>query len=62
MADPPEVTILLLGDAQVGKTTFLSYVAPLFLLHGFLSSPTTPPRNSSPLMSAPCLNLTDPDG
>jgi Ras family protein A len=28
MADPPEVTILLLGDTEVGKTTFLSYVSP----------------------------------
>ena len=26
MADPPEVSILLLGDANVGKSTFLSYV------------------------------------
>jgi GTPase SAR1 family protein len=26
MDDPPEVTILLLGDAEVGKSTFLSYV------------------------------------
>jgi hypothetical protein len=42
MADPPEVTILLLGDAQVGKTTFLSYVAPHFLLHGFLVQPHYP--------------------
>jgi len=33
MADPPEVTILLLGDSEVGKSTFLSYVfilAPLY--------------------------------
>lgn len=26
--DPPEVPILLLGDAEVGKSTFLSYVLP----------------------------------
>ena len=45
MADPPEVTILMLGDAKVGKTTFLSYVAPPFLLHRLLSRPTTPPRD-----------------
>lgn len=31
MADPPEVTILLLGDAEVGKSTFLSYVFPKLL-------------------------------
>lgn len=24
--DPPEIAILLLGDAGVGKSTFLSYV------------------------------------
>lgn len=32
MADPPEVTILLLGDAEVGKSTFLSYVSISFSL------------------------------
>ncbi len=38
MADPPEVTILLLGDANCGKSTFLSYVSsPLF------PSTSTPP-------------------
>ena len=25
MADPTEVTILLLGNRKIGKTTFLSY-------------------------------------
>jgi hypothetical protein len=32
MADLPEVTILLLGDAECGKSTFLSYVTsfPLY--------------------------------
>lgn len=25
-AAPPEISILLLGDAEVGKSTFLSYV------------------------------------
>ena len=30
MADPPEITILLLGDAEVGKSTFLSYGLPPF--------------------------------
>lgn len=29
MAETPEVTILLLGDAEVGKSTFLSYVCPV---------------------------------
>ena len=28
MAETPEVTILLLGDVEVGKSTFLSYVSP----------------------------------
>jgi GTPase SAR1 family protein len=33
MADAPEVKILLLGDADVGKTTFLSYEqSPLHFL------------------------------
>jgi GTPase SAR1 family protein len=29
---PPEITVLLLGDSEVGKSTFLSYVTrpPLF--------------------------------
>lgn len=29
MAEVPEVTILLLGDAEAGKSTFLSYVSSL---------------------------------
>lgn len=32
MAESPEVTILLLGDADVGKSTFLSYVYPVVSL------------------------------
>jgi hypothetical protein len=31
--DAPEIPILLLGDAGVGKSTFLSYVSISFLLH-----------------------------
>jgi hypothetical protein len=27
----PEVTILLLGDAEVGKSTLLSYVSPVII-------------------------------
>jgi DNA replicative helicase MCM subunit Mcm2 (Cdc46/Mcm family) len=38
MADPPEVTILLLGDAECGKSTFLSYVTPFFALNPCSSS------------------------
>ena len=30
MADPPEAAILLLGDAEVGKSSFLSYVIHVF--------------------------------
>ncbi|KAI9765148.1 MAG: hypothetical protein M1840_007741 [Geoglossum simile] len=30
MADPPEVTIVLLGDAEVGKSMLLSYEPPLY--------------------------------
>lgn len=32
MAETPEVTILLLGDAEVGKSTFLSYAYPFSFL------------------------------
>ena len=44
MADPPEVTILLLGDAECGKSIFLSYVTPfrfkpLFVIRDVDNSP-----------------------
>jgi hypothetical protein len=60
MADPPEVMILMLGDSEVGKTTFLSYVAIPFLLRGFFSNPTAPPRSLSPLLSACLLEFDSP--
>jgi Ras family protein A len=41
MADPPEVTILLLGDAEVGKTTFLSCVSPP-IFNPWAAQPPTP--------------------
>jgi hypothetical protein len=39
MAETPEVTILLLGDAEIGKTTFLSYGPPLFTGPRFVTPP-----------------------
>jgi len=49
MADPPEVTILLLGDAEVGKSTFLSYVSisPLSLKHKHVHSSSQDARRIS---------------
>ena len=61
MADPPEVTILLLGDAEVGKTTFLSYVS-LFSIRKSLLLPHYPALWFAPLPASPFpswLKLTD---
>ncbi|TVY32432.1 GTP-binding protein [Lachnellula subtilissima] len=40
MADPPEVNILLLGDAECGKSTFLSFVLFLLIIPPFYPSPS----------------------
>ena len=43
MAEAPEVTIMLLGDAKVGKSTFLSYVLLSLLLSQAPDHHSTPP-------------------
>jgi len=43
MSEPPEVTILLLGDDLCGKSTFLSFVPPFNFLSYIPFAPTTPP-------------------
>jgi hypothetical protein len=42
-----EVSILLLGDADVGKTTFLSYVLCAFFIIYVLAIRILPLRNTS---------------
>ena len=45
MADPPEVTILLLGDADCGKSTFLSYVYISFSNPAYPATPQCTSRH-----------------
>lgn len=69
--DEPTVSILLLGDDEVGKSTFLSYVFLTMLLTQYLTAGTNPEeqttsrgysrtRKHPPNNTVPCLHPSHP--